>query len=168
MPDPDVYPGSSWKGKAVEQLIAAKCVLGSNGNLNVSIPFVDDAGVDLVFNLRGHPTTLAIQVKARFRRAQLTKNTFMTQVRNATFTPRADFALLFALYDDKETQDLERAWLVPSLDFDERTRNAKSAHTRRVFAVSLGGTKGMWQVFDCAPAKLSGEIERMLRSLEPN
>lgn len=34
--------------------------------MNVSTPALDDDGVDLVFNLRGRPATLAVQVKSRF------------------------------------------------------------------------------------------------------
>src|SRR5207248_2323755 len=100
------HPGSSWKGKAIEQLIAAKCVLASGGRLNVSTPFVDDAGVDLVFNLRDQPRTLAIQVKSRFRSASFKHNLYRASVRTATFRARKDLALLFALYDDVEKHDL--------------------------------------------------------------
>jgi len=60
------HPGSSWKDKAIEQLTTAKCVLASGGRLNVSTPFVDDAGVDLVFNLRDQPRTLS-RIRPRLR-----------------------------------------------------------------------------------------------------
>ncbi|SRR6266542_3107940 len=91
--DKEKYLGSSWKGRAIEQLIAAKCILGSNGRLNVSTPFADDAGVELVFHLRDRPATLAVQVKSRFRSAHFPKNTYRTQVRLATFAPRDDLAV---------------------------------------------------------------------------
>ncbi len=53
------------KGKAVEHLVAATCVLASGFQLNVSTSLVDDEGVDLVFHRRGHTATLAVQVKMR-------------------------------------------------------------------------------------------------------
>ena len=37
--------GSTQKGKAVESLVAATCIIGSDGKLSVSIPMVDDEGI---------------------------------------------------------------------------------------------------------------------------
>jgi hypothetical protein len=159
------HPGSSWKGKAIEQLIAAKCVLASGGRLNVSTPFVDDAGVDLIFNLRDRPATLAVQVKARFRSASMKRNTFMTQVRRATFQPRPDLALLFVLYDDIQLQDLELAWLVPAEEFSTLTRAQHEGKARLVFATSLTGSGGMWAPFRHMAADLAGAIVHLLESL---
>lgn len=162
---PDAYSGASWKGKAVEQLVAAKCVLGSGGRLNVSTPFVDDAGVDLVFNLRDHPATLAVQVKSRFRSSKLARNTFMAQVRRATFQARPDLALLFVLYDDLKAHDLEVTWLVPADRFAERTGAQSKGRGRLVFAVSLGGEHNMWSEFRHKPADLATGVEALLQRL---
>lgn len=52
-------------GKAAELLVAATCILQSRAKLNVSTSIIDDEGVDLVFHLREHTATLAVQVKAR-------------------------------------------------------------------------------------------------------
>jgi len=54
------------KGKAVEHLIAATCILASDGRLNVMTGMVDDEGVDLAFKATGGLRTVDIQVKARF------------------------------------------------------------------------------------------------------
>lgn len=43
---------SARKGKAVEHLVAATCILTSGLKLNVSTSLVDDEGVDLVFHRR--------------------------------------------------------------------------------------------------------------------
>lgn len=160
----EAYPGASWKGKAVEQLVAAKCVLGSGGRLNVSTPFVDDAGVDLVFNLRDHPATLAVQVKSRFRSARL-RRIFMTQVRRATFQPRPDLALLFVLYDDVTANDLETTWLVPADQFADRTGAQGAGTGRLVFAVSLGGARNRWTEFRHRPVDLPGAVVGLLQRL---
>ncbi|MGX9901291.1 hypothetical protein ACW0JT_18085 [Arthrobacter sp. SA17] len=58
------------KGKAAELLIAAHCILVS-GELNVSMSYVDDEGVDLVFHRRGSSVTYAVQVKTRFSSASI-------------------------------------------------------------------------------------------------
>jgi hypothetical protein len=44
--------GSARKGKAVEHLIAATCVLATGGELNALTALVDDEGVDLGFKRR--------------------------------------------------------------------------------------------------------------------
>ena len=163
--EPTRDASSSWKGKAIEQLIAAKCILASRGRLNVSIPFVDDAGVDLVFNLRDRPATLAVQVKARFRSASIKRNTFMTQVRRATFQPRADLAMLFVLYDDVKLQDLELAWLVPSQEFDGLTQGQGKSKARLVFASSITGAKGMWAPFRYESIDLANAVVQLLETL---
>lgn len=55
-------PDAGRMGKAVEYLVAAACILTTQGRLNVSTSLVDDEGVDLVFFARGSTTTLAVQV----------------------------------------------------------------------------------------------------------
>lgn len=83
---------ASRKGKAAELLIAAKCILASDGELNVSTSFVDDEGVDLVFHRRDRPVTLAVQVKTRFTTAVTTaRGDYVHDVREQTFAPRDDF-----------------------------------------------------------------------------
>lgn len=61
---------SSRMGKAAEFLVASICMIESRAELNVSTALVDDEGVDLVFHRRDTPSTLAVQVKARFSDAQ--------------------------------------------------------------------------------------------------
>jgi uncharacterized protein GlcG (DUF336 family) len=58
------------KGKAVEHLVAATCILMSELQLNVSTSLVDDEGVDLVFHRREASTPLAVQVKSRLMSAK--------------------------------------------------------------------------------------------------
>lgn len=158
-----VDPRSSWKGRARELLIAAKSMLGSEGKLTVSTPLVDDDGVDLIFSLRGRPATLAVQVKARFRPGVFPRNTFQTQLRRATFGPRPELALLFVLYDG-DRQGIETAWLVPSLDFEELTRNLTHPD-RIVFAASLSGQHNKWSAFRQTPSELPGALVELLERI---
>jgi hypothetical protein len=60
-------------GKTVELFVAAFCMLTTRGALNASTSFIDDEGVDLVFNRWGNSTTLAIQVKSRTTEAETIK-----------------------------------------------------------------------------------------------
>ncbi|HME03375.1 MAG TPA: hypothetical protein VKG38_10145 [Solirubrobacteraceae bacterium] len=57
---------SARKGRAVEHLVAAICVLATAGELNALTALVDDEGVDLGLKRRNGGRTLDVQVKARF------------------------------------------------------------------------------------------------------
>ena len=152
--------GSSWKGRAVEWLIAAQCILVSDGRLNVSTAMVDDEGIDLVFNMKGTPKTLAVQVKSRFASSRLLKkkNIFRTEIRRKVFRPRDDLFLLFALFDDLESFNIEQTWLIPSRDFKKLTARQRKARPRVVFSVNIRGTHNMWFPYRCTRENLADRI----------
>jgi len=56
----------SQKGRIIEQLVGATLMLQSDGTLRVSLPLVDDEGVDLVVGNRVNDKTLLLQIKSRF------------------------------------------------------------------------------------------------------
>lgn len=58
--DLDRSPSAARTGKAAEHLGAASRILVPRGELNVSTSFVDDEGVDLVFNRLDSSTTPAV------------------------------------------------------------------------------------------------------------
>jgi hypothetical protein len=108
---------SAWKGRAIEQLVAAHCVLASGGALNVSTPMYDDEGVDLVFSLRGQPATLAVQVKSRFSNSRRVRGgSFRMDVKKSTFKARPDLALIGVLYNEG-THEVTTTWVIPSEQF---------------------------------------------------
>jgi hypothetical protein len=109
---------SARKGKAVEHLVAAICVLASRGELNTLTALVDDEGVDLSFKRRNGTQTLDVQVKSRFTdelgsRALREEGRFSADVRAETFRPRPDLFMLY-LAVDADRAEIEAAWLVPS------------------------------------------------------
>lgn len=79
-----IHEDSARKGKAVEHLMAALCVLGSDGELNAWTSLVDDEGVDIVLQRRNRPETLSLQVKSRFSTARgiAHRQRFQAQVRS--------------------------------------------------------------------------------------
>jgi hypothetical protein len=158
---------SSWKGKSVEQLVATHCVLGSRGRLNVSIPTVDDDGIDLVFNLRGKPSTLAVQVKSRFVRSRREReqSIFAAGIRRATFQARPDLALLFVLYDDLEREEIATAWLVPADEFHRATAGQSETRVTLRFVASLTGTGNQWARFRCERLELPSRIVAALEQI---
>src|SRR3954469_18023015 len=91
---------SARKGKAVEQLVAATCVLATGGELNALTALVDDEGVDLGFKRRNGTRVLDVQVKARFSdedgsKALREQGMLSSDVRQETFRPRDDLFMLY-------------------------------------------------------------------------
>lgn len=148
---------SARKGKAVEHLVAATCILTSGLKLNVSTSLVDDEGVDLVFHQREKSKTLAVQVKSRTTATKgiSQRGRFSAQVRAATFRPRSDLYMLFVPVD-AEQGTFPFVWLIPSKHFARRPANSRG---RRVFIASMkDGTEDQWSKYRVARADLADAI----------
>ncbi|GAA4153894.1 hypothetical protein GCM10022286_00830 [Gryllotalpicola daejeonensis] len=169
MSDEDSYltksPDSGRMGKAAEFLVAAVCILGTRGQLNVSTSLVDDEGVDLVFHRRDSTATLAVQVKARMSDgAVVGRGRFMAFVRDATFRPRADLDMLFVLVDI-ERGAIDRAWLVPSVEFDAMKGSMTTNKTYRFSASLKADSADKWSPFRLSAAQLPSKIVERLGEL---
>ena len=153
------------KGKAMESLVAATCILPSDGELNVAAPLIDDGGVDLIFFRQEGQAALSVQVKARFADARVVDRDNKVQVNftDTTFRPRRDFFLLI-LVVDPHTADIKQAWLVPSVEF--AANRSERAGLR--FSVSIDGTENQWAEFrvskDELASRILGEIDRLEKS----
>jgi hypothetical protein len=109
--------GSARKGRAIESLVAASCILATGGELNALTALVDDEGVDITFKRRDGDRTLDVQVKSRFydgSKVLRKKGRFIADIRKATFRPRKDFFILYVAVDATEV-DMGPVWLVPSM-----------------------------------------------------
>lgn len=149
-------------GKPVELLVAAYCMLASSGELNVSTSFIDDQGVDLVFNRWGRTATLAIQVKSRTTEAVAIKErTFSADVKMSTFQPRRDFYVLFTVVD-RPTASLGPMWLVPSTALE--SKNPSKGKIRFRANVNRSG-EGQWDKYSISQAELPGRILSILDEL---
>lgn len=159
------HQDASLKGKAVEHLVAATCILISDLKLNVSTSFVDDEGVDLVFHRRGRAATLAIQVKSRFSSAStLKRGRFLADVRSQTFEPRPDLHILF-VYVDEAKGDYGPVWLVPSKVFAARThKNSKGKH--RFSASTSPSSEDQWAEWRMTKQQLVNRLLDVLETLE--
>jgi len=89
-----------------------------------------------------------------------TKQRFIAMVREATFAPRADLAMLFVLADVAKGQ-YTTAWLVPSEEFACRAK-VRSDGKRRFVASLKPDTKDQWVSFRHTAATLPAEILRIL------
>jgi hypothetical protein len=139
--------GSTQKGKVVESLIAATCILGSDGKLSASIPFVDDEGVDLIFTPKGGGQSIFVQVKSRF--TLIGKGNYRSQIRKKNFRPRPDLYIIFAYYDKKKGQLGEILWFVPSDDFKKNLKGQRKERKNYIFQSRFASRRDMW-----APYKL--------------
>lgn len=156
---------SSRKGKAVEHLVAATCILASGGELNVSTSLVDDEGVDLVFHRRGRGATLGVQVKSRtVASKQLNRGTFRANVRSQTFRPRDDLYLLFVAVDAGDAT-YGPVWLVPSTVLADTLK--PSSKGRYVFVASAKeAAKDRWRQYRYGRQELPARLITILRDLE--
>jgi hypothetical protein len=159
-----IHTDSSRKGKAVEQLIGALCVLGSNGELNAWTSLVDDEGVDLVVQRRERPETIALQVKARLTTAKgiAERERFQSQVRKQTLRPRADLYMLFVVANP-ETLDVGPIWLIPSKKF-KRKAPVGSNQKHKFVASAKDGTADKWFPYLVNKTELPQALLRALRA----
>ncbi|WP_329317915.1 hypothetical protein [Streptomyces sp. NBC_01262] len=162
----DKSPSAARMGKAAEYLVAASCILATQGELNVSTSIVDDEGVDLVFHRRGSSATLAVQVKARMSTGvQIQQGRLMAFVRSQTFQARADLDMLF-LAVDVERGAITTAWLVPSHDFDATLSEPNSKGRYRFSASLKSDSNDRWTPYRLTAAELPRRILARLAELD--
>lgn len=164
--EPSKHTGSGRKGKAVEHLIAASCILSSGGELNASTSLVDDEGVDIVFHRRGSSRTLAVQVKSRFDEAEGSSHLhkqgiFIGDVRAVTFQARDNLYLLFVAVRSRDA-DFGPLWFIPSHEFAAKAQRLGGSppRTRRISASAKPDSQDQWRQYrleksDLAPAILA-------------
>ncbi|HXE98745.1 MAG TPA: hypothetical protein VN458_00195 [Solirubrobacterales bacterium] len=167
---PESESTSARKGKATEHLIAASCILASNGQLNALTGLVDDEGVDVTFKRRDGFRTVDVQIKSRFLASSknLRKNgTFVADTREATFRPRDDLYMLFVVVEAK-TATFGPVWLVPSTVLDQKAFRVtvKKKKLVRFQASSKKNSKDKWRAYRMSAEKLAPELLRIVKSLE--
>lgn len=150
----------SQKGRAVEQLIGATLMLQSEGALRVSLPLVDDEGVDLVVGNRENDKSLLLQIKSRF--GLTARNHYRANVRRATCWANPSRYLLFAYYDSDKASLGDFCWLVPASDFCRLCENQRSARPTYVFASSFTARADMWAPFRLATKDLAETVVNYL------
>ena len=144
--DLEVARGVHAKGKPVELYIAAYCMLARPGDLSVSTSFIDDEGVDLVFNRWGRTATLALQVKSRFAdSAEVKRGDFIADVNRNTFQSRKSFYVLFAVADP-DLVELDPLWLIPSEELDKKNPG-KEAIRFKANINTVGQGIGQWDSY---------------------
>ncbi len=152
---------ASQKGRVVEQLVAAACLLQSDGKLRVSIPIVDDEGVDLVVSHGQTDRTLLLQVKSRF---SLHRGNYRTQVRRVVLHPNPNRLLLFVFYDTARAALGDTMWLVPSLAFAKLLAGQKQDRDTYAFQSRFTSAGDMWKSYRIPVQQLASELIRYLNA----
>ena len=154
----------SQKGKVAEALLAQTVILGSQGQVNVALPSVDDEAIDILFYLKGGSRKVMFaQVKSRWLSSVgINKGVFRTQVRRATFSPRDNYFLIFMVCDQDNYRLGETLWIVPSKDFLKLT-SGQGNHLRIVFQ-SRFNSNDMWQKYRLTLKDLPRNIMELLRA----
>jgi len=170
---PSKHTASARKGKAVEHLLAATCVLATGGELNALTALVDDEGVDLGFKRRNGTRVLDLQVKSRFSDEEGSKKlrdegTFISDVREETFRPRDDLLMLFVAVDGRVAR-IDTVWLVPSPVFDETAFRVtvKGKRLIRFQASVKAASQDKWRKFRFEPQDVPKALLDRAVELEP-
>ncbi len=153
----------SQKGRMAETLIAAHLVLGSDGLINVSTPLVDDEGVDLLLNLRDKSKHMLLQVKSRFGLSG--KGSYIASLKRSSFKPSEELYILFAFIDLQKLELGETAWLVPSLEFKQRTSNQTEERPILRFTSRFTSKKDMWVDFKMMKKELPQRIITIMEEM---
>lgn len=171
--EPSKHAKSARKGKAVEQLITATCVLATGDELNALSALVDDEGVDLGFKRRNGTRVLDVQVKARFSDDDGSKslrenNTFVADVRRETFRAREDLYMMYLAVHGSGGRDLGCV-LVPSLALEAEgfAVKPKGKELVRFQASAAVDTDDKWRPLRYSREELPHRLMEVLVQLEP-
>lgn len=150
----------SQKGRIIEQLVAATLMLQSDGNLRVSVPIVDDEGVDLVVGNRLNDKTLILQIKSRFN---LNKGRFHSHVRRNVCKADANRFFIFVFFEKDDATLGETCWLVRADHFCRLLKNQTRKDSRYVFISSFTSPGDMWKPYRLLLKDLARTIEAHLQ-----
>ena len=151
----------SQKGRSVELLIGAALMLQSDGVLRVSVPLVDDEGVDLVIGNRFNDKTILLQIKSRFTLTG--RGQYRADVRRATCDPDTNRFLLFVYYDKAAVALGETCWFVPANEFCSLLGRQRQERKVYVFASKFTAPNDMWKPFRISVKTLAFNILKKVR-----
>lgn len=147
------------KGRIVEQLVGANLLLASEGTLRVSLPLVDDEGVDLIVGDKESDTPILLQIKSRF---SLTKrHHYRAQVRKATFRASDRRFILFVYYDREKRELGDAMWLVPSRLLARKLSGQKETRETYIFDSHFNSKGDMWAELRFSKKELAARIKEL-------
>lgn len=145
---------SKQKGSITENRAIEMITLTSQGRLTCYSPNSDDDGIDIIVNPKASFKPLFIQVKSRFILQK--SGRFIQNVGKQTFTSHENFYILF-IYFNQTTLEVEKLWLIPSVDFEALAYDKKEGSTYNSFYRFNAGpnsTKDKWSNYIVDKANL--------------
>ncbi|MGG1520212.1 hypothetical protein ABE504_32880 [Paenibacillus oryzisoli] len=147
------------KGKLIESQIANMLTLVSDGQINVSIPIVDDDGIDLLVNRKGCFNVVFLQVKSRFVTTSGFKNRLDFQVQKSSFKVSDNFYIL-CVYFDQAKNEIDTMWLIPSIEVKNQSVSLELHF--RIVANRNEVSNDKWSGFKVTPERLISSLEVIL------
>jgi hypothetical protein len=135
----------SEKGKMAEMLVAVAAVVQSDGLLRISLPLVDDDGVDLHATHKITRKTLLLQIKSAFTLNG--RGEFRADVRKETLGFDQNKLLVFVFFDTSNARLSNTLWVVPVPDFRQKLRRQKESRTKFCFASKFTAPRDMWKPY---------------------
>lgn len=159
---------SKQKGDVTESRVVELVTLGSLGQLTSYVPKSDDDGIDIIINKKGDFRPLFIQVKSRF---SLSKNgQFIQNVGESTFKSHPAFYIVFLLFNEK-TFEVDRVWLIPSMEFEQKAYLKSSGLTYKSFyrfSANPSTDRNQWAGYRVKKEDLGAELLQIMNKVYPN
>lgn len=158
---------SKQKGDIIENRTSEMITLSSKGRLTCYTPNSDDDGIDLIVNPRNEFKPLFIQIKSRFVLQK--SGRFIQNVGKNTFSANEMFYLMF-VYFNQSTLEVERIWLVPSVDFEKLAFDKKEGETYKSFYrinAGMANSKDKWSPYVVDKADLGSKLQNIIDELYP-
>ncbi len=155
---------SKQKGKILESRFIELISIGSSGRLSCFIPDVDDDGIDVIVNPKGSYKPIFLQVKSRFK---LNRGRFSTNIGTNTFREDEKFFIIFFYYN-KEKFEIENIWLIPSIEFKEKSMKINLKNHRQTLRFSANPNResqDKWSKYKINKKELAKRIESIIRDL---
>ena len=143
------------KGNIVEDRIKELILLYGQGLMNVYKPVIDN-GIDLIVMRDGVFTPIFIQVKSRFNAAK--NENLLIEISDNTFTAHHSFYVLGASFNPATLELDDKILLIPSRDFEAKTKVTKDYNKRRVSVSLKERTKAQWAGYLISKTKLVEEL----------
>jgi hypothetical protein len=161
-PPPEFPASHPEQGAFYEQSQIVELLRGSHDDLLPFRPASDIAGRDLLIQLVDSFRAMYLQIKGTGRLKE--PDTIHHQVRRRTFVPSEDFWLGFYYFDPHAERLFPDCWLVPSLEFANRTADQRDA-TTLTFATTLTEKHDRWIEFRHPIGDQAAVIRAALKAL---
>lgn len=161
----EITISSKQKGDIIENRTSEMITLSSKGKLTCYTPNSDDDGIDLIVNPRNEFKPLFIQIKSRFVLQK--SGQFIQNVGMKTFSANKMFYLLF-VYFNQSTLEVDRIWLIPSLDFESLAIKVKEGERFKPFyrfSAGMANSKDKWSSYAIDKSEVGSKLQDIIYEL---